>query len=142
MNKLVLAVPVLCLTVFAIAADTKTVTSRTGNCTLAVPATFTVEPMLGSASSPDKKISLTVSSPTHGLSTLAEVEETAPTVYKDDKVTKKTASEFEMEGKSITGKPNVYRAIPAGAKVCIVEVMYESGTAADARAIAETMKAK
>src|SRR5947209_19975563 len=142
MKKLIVPCCVLVLWLFASAADTKTVTSRTGNCTLTVPSAWTVEPTIGSAHSADKKVSLVVSSPTHGLNSLAEVEETAPTIYKDDKVTKKTSSEFEMEGNSITGKPNVYRAIPAGGKVCIVEIMYESGTAADARAIVETMKAK
>ncbi len=126
----------------ATAADTKTVTSRTGNCTLTIPSDWNFEQLVSTAQSPDKKITVTVTSPTHGLSTIAEVEETAPSVYKDDKVTKKTSSEFEMEGKSVTGKPNVYRAIPAGAKVCIAEIMYESGTAADARAIIETLKAK
>ncbi len=132
----------LCIPVIATAADTKTVTSRTGNCTLAIPSDWNFEQLVSTAQSPDKKITVTVTSPSHGLSTLAEVEQTAPSVYKDDKVTKKTSSEFEMEGKSVTGKPNVYRAIPAGAKVCIAEIMYESGTAADARAIIETMKAK
>jgi hypothetical protein len=141
MKRLLFAVSFLALSVAASAA-TKSVVSRAGNCTVSVPDSWTVEPTIGAAHSPDNKISLVVTSPTHGLNTLAEVEETAPTVYKDDKTTKKSSSEFEMEGKSITGKPNVYRAIPAGGKVCIVELMYESGTADDARAIVETMKAK
>lgn len=142
MNKLFLGFCLLCISLFAAATDTKTITSHTGNCALSVPESWTVQPAIGSAQSPDKSISVVVSSPTHGLSTLSEVEETAPTVYKNDKVTKKSSSEFEMEGKSLTGKPNVYRAIPAGAKVCIAEVMYESGSADDAKAILETMKAK
>ncbi len=142
MTKLLPSLCVVCLSIFASAADTHTVTSRTGNCSVSVPANWAVESMIGGAHSPDKKISIVVSSPTHGLNTLAEVEETAPTVYKDDKVTKKSASEFEMEGTSMNGKPNVYRAIPAGAKVCIAEVVYESGTSAEAKAIVETMKAK
>jgi hypothetical protein len=142
MKKLIVPFSLLALSLFANAADTKSVTSRTGNCTMTVPSTWTVEPLVGGAHSADNKVSLVVSSPTHGLSTLAEVEEIAPTVYKDDQVTKKSSSEFEMEGKSITGKPNVYRAIPAGAKVCIAEIMYESGSAADAKAIVETLKAK
>jgi len=141
MTKLFFVV-LLSTTLIATAADTKTLSSRTGNCTLSVPSAWNVEPSMGTAEAADKKMTVTVSSPSHGLSTLTDVEETAPTVYKDDKVTKKTSSEFEMEGKSITGKPNVYRAIPAGAKVCIAEVVYESGSVNDARALVQTMKAK
>ena len=132
----------LCVSLFATAGDTKTLNSHSGNCTLSVPAGWSVESLVGSAQSPDKKISVVVSSPNHGLNSLAEVEEMAPTIYKDDKATKKSSSEFEMEGKSMNGKPNVYRAIPAGAHVCIAEITYESGTDADARAILETMKSK
>jgi hypothetical protein len=62
-------------------------------------------------------------------------------VYPNDKVTKSTAAEFQMEGLSMNNKPNVYRGIQLAGKVCIVEVIYESGTAADARAIAESLKA-
>ncbi len=142
MTRFFLAVSVLCLTLFATAADTKTVTSHSGNCTVTVPSSWTVEPNIGSAQNADKTISVVVTSPSHGLNSLDEVESMAPTIYKDDKITKKSGSEFEMEGKSITGKPNVYRAIPANGKVCIVEIMYTSGTAEDARAIVETMKAK
>lgn len=40
------------------------------------------------------------------------------------------------------GKPNVYRAIPAGDQLCIAEVVYESGSLADARQIIETLKAE
>ena len=142
MKKLFLAVCLLSVSLVAVAADTKTVTSHSGNCTLSVPANWTVESLVGGAHSPDNKISVVVSSPTHGLNSLADVEQTAPTVYTNDKVTKKSSSEFEMEGKSMNGKPNVYRAIPAGAHVCIAEITYESGSAADAKAIVETMKAK
>ncbi|HEY1678110.1 MAG TPA: hypothetical protein VGG04_10415 [Candidatus Sulfotelmatobacter sp.] len=126
----------------ASAADTKPVVNRDGNCTLSVPSEWSVESTMGMAFSPDKKVSAVVSSPKHGMATMAEVEETAPTIYKDDKVTKKSASEFEMEGTSGNGKPNFYRAVPAGAKICIAEVQYESGTPADAKAIIETLKAK
>ena len=81
-----------------------------------------------------------MSSPKHGLASLAQVHQLAPTVYKDDKVTKDTATEFMMEGKSINGKPNVYRAVPAGEKVCIVDVQYDNGDAASAKAIAQSLK--
>ena len=142
MKKLSLTLCLVSMSLFAAAADTKTVTSHSGNCTVSVPSNWEVEALVGGAHSPDKKMSVVVSSPTHGLNSLAEVQQMAPTIYKDDKVTKKSSSEFEMEGKSLNGKPNVYRAIPAGAHVCIGEIMYESGTADDAKAILETMKAK
>lgn len=142
MTKLFLLLCCISISIATSAADTQTVTSRSGNCSVSVPANWTVEAMIGGAHSPDKKTSIVVSSPTHGLSTLAEVEQTAPTVYTNDKVTKKSSSEFEMEGKSITGKPNVYRAIPAGSKVCIAEITYEGDSSAEAKAIVETMKAK
>jgi hypothetical protein len=142
MIKYFLASSLLCFAVHAVAADTKTVTSHSGTCTVSVPGSWTVDPTIGSAHNADNTISLVVTSPSHGLNSLSDVETMAPTIYKNDSVTKKSGSEFEMEGKSITGKPNVYRAIPAGGKVCIVEIMYTSGTAEEARAIVETMKAK
>lgn len=126
----------------ATAADTKPVVNRDGNCVVSVPSNWTVDSTFGSGTSPDKKVSIIVSSPKHGLATLSDAEELAPTMYKDDRVTKKSASEFEMEGKSISGKPNFYRAVPAGAKICIAEITYESGAPNDAKAIIETLKAK
>jgi hypothetical protein len=126
----------------AIAADTKPVVNRDGNCAVSVPADWSVEAALGMAKSPDKKVSVVVSSPKSGMVSMNQVEETAPTIYKDDKVTKKSGSEFEMEGQSGNGKPNFYRAVPAGARVCIAEVQYESGEPADAKAIIQTLKAK
>ena len=72
--------------------------------------------------SPDKKMSIIVSSPKRGLVSIAQVQQMAPAIYPDDKVTKSSTTEFEMEGKSTSGKPNVYRAVPAGARVCIAEI--------------------
>lgn len=141
MKKLTLIVFLL-TAMCATAADTKPVVNRDGNCVVSVPSNWTVDSTLGSGASPDKKVSLVVSSPKHGLSTLDQVEQLAPTMYKDDKVTKQSGSEFEMEGKSMSGKPNFYRAVPAGAKICIAEITYESGSPADAKAIIETLKAK
>jgi hypothetical protein len=109
---------------------------------VSVPSSWTVEPNIGVASSADKKNSIIVSSPIHGLSTLADVEQLASTVYKNDKVTKSSGSEFEMEGMNGTDKPNFRRSIPAGAKVCFAEITYQSGTPAEAKAIVETLKAK
>jgi hypothetical protein len=124
----------------AFCGDTQPLNDRTGTCTLMVPANWSVTAAFGSAQSADKKVTVVVSSPTHGLTSLDDVNKNAPTLYPDDKVTKNSSSEFEMEGANQAGKPNVYRAIPAGGKLCIVEVVYQSGAAADAKAIVESMK--
>ena len=131
----------LSLTLVASAAD-QSVVNHDGNCMVTVPAGWSVETLIGMAKSPDKKISIVVSSPKHGMATMDMVEQMAPTMYQDDKVTKKSPSEFEMEGKSGNGKPNFYRAVPAGDKICTAEIQYESGTPAAAKAIIETLKAK
>jgi len=140
MNKTGAILCLLTITLSVSAADTKQAKNLDGNCSISVPANWSTD-SLGGAESPDKKVTLTVSSPKHGLTSLAQVHQLAPTVYKDDKVTKDTASEFMMEGKSINGKPNVYRAVPAGDKVCIVDVQYENNDAAAAKAIAQSLKA-
>jgi hypothetical protein len=122
------------------AAD-KTIQNRDGSCLISVPANWTGTELPGIASSPDKQLSAAVSSPKM-VDSFTELKQTAQSVYKDSKVTKNSATEFEMEGQSITGKPDVYRAIPAnGNKFCIVEVTYEGGSADAARKIAETLKA-
>jgi hypothetical protein len=139
MNKYGL-ICMLSLVIFAAAADTKPVKNPDGNCTASVPTNWTVN-ALGMATSPDKKVSLVISSPKHGLQTLAQVQQMAPNVYKEDKVTKSSPTEFEMEGNSISGKPNVYRAVPAGDKVCIAEITYENGNVATARSTVGTLKA-
>jgi hypothetical protein len=47
-----------------------------------------------------------------------------------------------MEGRSITNKPDVYRAFPlVAAKFCIVEVIYENADVALARQLVQTLKA-
>jgi len=140
MNKTGAILCLLTISLSVSAADTKLAKNPDGNCSISVPANWSTD-SLGGAESPDKKVTLTVSSPKHGLTSLAQVHQLAPTVYKDDKVTKDTASEFMMEGKSINGKPNVYRAVPAGDKVCIVDVQYDNNDAAAAKAIAGSLKA-
>ena len=130
---------ILAVAVGAMAADTKLSKNMDGTCSVSVPANWSTD-TLGGAQSPDKKMSSTVSSPKHGLTSLAQVHQLAPTVYTQDKVTQDSATEFMMEGKGINGKPNVYRAIPAGDKVCIVEVQYDNGDAAGAKAIAASLK--
>ena len=130
----------LCLPCITLAADNQKLTDRTSTCSVVIPANWALTPGLGIAQSPDKKTSIAVTSPGHGLNSMAQVQQIAPTIYKDDKVTKSSGSEFEMEGKSQSGKPNVYRAVPAGARVCIAEITYDSGSPAEARSIVETLK--
>ena len=131
---------ILAAALYTVAADTKLAKNMDGNCSVSVPSSWSVD-SLGGGQSPDKKMTSTVSSPKHGLSSLLQVHELAPTVYTQDKVTQDSGSEFVMEGKGINGKPNVYRAVPAGDKVCIVEVQYDNGDAAGAKAIAASLKA-
>jgi len=46
-----------------------------------------------------------------------------------------------MEGQSLGGKPNVYRAIPvSGNRFCLADVTYTGGAVEEARRIARTMK--
>ena len=122
-----------------LAAD-KTVTSRDSICQISVPADWVSEALPGLAHSSDKKMTVAVSSP-RMIDSFAQLKQNARNVYKESKVTKDSGSEFEMEGKSMGGKPDVYRAIPAsGGKFCIAEVTYQSGTADDAKRIVETLK--
>jgi len=121
------------------AADGVPVTSHNGACQVTVPANWQVSKMFGSANSPDNKANVSVTSPLHS-SSLDDLKQTAKMLYTNDKVTKDSATEFQMEGLSMNNKPNVYRGIQLPGKVCIVEVIYESGTLADARAIAATLK--
>jgi hypothetical protein len=136
---------VLVLAVFVVSAAlsaqaTKTVTSHNGVCQVTVPASWQVNAMFGSAKSADKKVSVSLSSPIHSTS-LHETTQSASMMYPGDKVVKSTAGEFQMEGVSMNNKPNVYRGIQLPGKVCIVEVIYEAGTADDARRIALSLKA-
>jgi hypothetical protein len=118
----------------------KPVTSHDGSCQVTVPADWSVTANFGIANSADKSMSLAVSSP-RSSPTLAEVKQTAQSIYTDDKVVKDSASEFQMEGKSGNGKPNVYRGIQIPGKVCLVEVMYTNDATDEARKIAESLKA-
>jgi len=131
---------ILAVALCAVAADTKLAKNIDGNCSVSVPANWSID-SLGGGQSPDEKMTSTVSSPKHGLTSLAQVHQLAPTVYSQDKVMQDSGSEFVMEGNGINGKPNVYRAVPAGDKVCIVEVQYDNGDAAGAKAIAASLKA-
>ena len=121
-------------------AQDKTVTTRDGSCQATIPASWVVGSFPGSAGSADKKSSIIISSPKY--SSFATLKDNARKVYANDKMTKDSPTEFEMEGKTDNGKPNVYRGVAARTKLCIGEVIYESGTAGDARKILSTLKAK
>jgi hypothetical protein len=109
-------------------ADGKTITTRDGVCQVTVPSTWVIGSVGSMADSPDKKVSAIVSAPKM-VDSFAEAKQTAKSVYKNSKVVKDSATEFEMEGKSITDKPDIYRLIPvAGNKFCIAGVQYQSGT--------------
>ena len=140
MNKSGLIVCLLLTALCASAADTKIVKNPEGNCAISVPANWTTG-ALGNAESPDKKMAIIVSSPKRGLTSITQVQQLAPGIYPSDKVTKSSTTEFEMEGKSTSGKPNVYRAVPAGARVCIAEITYENNATDNARSIIGTLKA-
>jgi len=142
MKNICLISCLLLIALTATAADTKTATSPEGKCAVTVPLTWTTDG-LGGVNSPDNKISAIVRSPKHGLTSLADVKQMASGIYKGDKVTKDSTSDFQMEGKSLNGKPNFYRAIPAGAQLCILEVTYENpASASEAKALIDSLKAK
>lgn len=132
---------IVAATVVSVSAQgEKPIVSRDGGCQVAVPAAWTVTALLASGTSPDKTTSVTVASPKM-IDSFAELKQLAQTTYKQSKVTKDSATEFEMEGQSITGKPDVYRAVPASAgKFCTAEVIYAGGSADGARKVAESLK--
>jgi hypothetical protein len=141
MYKSGLIVCIFAVVVSAHAADTKLVKNTEGNCSISVPSNWTAG-NLGNANSPDKKMSIIVSSPKRGLVSIEQVQRMAPGIYPGDKVTKSSTTEFEMEGKSTSGKPNVYRAVPTGGRVCIAEITYENSKTADARTVIGSLKAE
>ncbi|MGD0789822.1 MAG: hypothetical protein ABR898_17750 [Terracidiphilus sp.] len=139
MKSVFLALAILTANPVLFAQAGKPVTSHHGACQVTVPTSWSVSGMFGIANSPDNKVSVAVTSPIRTTS-LDETKQMAPMVYPNDKVTKSTAAEFQMEGLSMNNKPNVYRGIQLTGKVCLVEVIYESGTVDDARTIAATLK--
>lgn len=115
-------------------AQGKPVVSHNGACQVTVPGDWVQVGSFGIANSADKSMTVAVSSPSMSP-TLAQVKENAPKLYPEDQVVKDTSSEFQMEGKSGNGKPNVYRGVQLPGKVCLAEVTYTSGTVEDARKI-------
>jgi hypothetical protein len=141
MNKIAFLTTALLAATAISAADTKPINSRDGACQITVPTDWTPGALGGTADAPDRKSSAAVSSP-KAIDSFDQLKQTAQSIYRGSQVTKDSAKEFEMEGKSITGKPNIYRAIPiAGGKFCASEVMYENSDAAQARKVAETLSA-
>lgn len=141
MNKIAVVGTALLIGFAVSAADTKVIKSRDGGCQITVPGDWTPGALGGTADAPDQKVSAAVSSPKM-IDSFDQLKATAQTIYRGSKVTKDSSTEFEMEGKSISNKPNVYRAIPiSGGKFCITEVMYESGTVEQARKLAATLSA-
>jgi hypothetical protein len=123
------------------AAGSKAIKSRDGGCQILVPSDWTPGALGGTSDAPDRKSSAAVSSP-KAIDSFDQLKHIAQSIYRGSKVTQDSTTEFEMEGQSITGKPNVYRAIPVpGGKFCASEVMYENGDAAQARNLAETLSA-
>lgn len=139
MIKIVIVIA-LAVAGFVSGAGEKSIVNREGNCRLSVPANWDVSQLSGLASAPDKSFSVAMSSP-RIVESFAQLKENARKIYKDSKVTKDSGSEYELEGKSMGGKPNVYRAIPtASNRFCIVEVTYQGSGAGEARRIAGTLK--
>ena len=122
-------------------ADTTSLRSRDGNCQVSVPADWSLGQLPGTAESSDKQLIVTITSP-RSLDSFSDLKQTAKFVYKGSKVTRDSATDFVLEGQSVTGKPDVYHAISIGSsRYCIVEVVYESGSPEPARAITQTLKA-
>ncbi len=125
--KKIIVLAILALFTSSLWAADKVIKSRDGNCQISIPSDWSASEIPGFANSPDKQLTVAMSSPKM-VDSFSELKQTAHSVYKDSRVTKDSATEFEMEGMSQTGKPDVYRGIPAGGKVfCIVEVTYKSG---------------
>jgi hypothetical protein len=137
----VLAVALMVVASPLAAGTDKIIKSGNGSCQLSVPADWALGSLPGMANSPDKKMSVVVGSPKM-IDSFTELKKTARTTYANSKVTKDTASEYEMEGRSITDKPDVYRAVAvSGSTFCIAEVMFTGAPSDDGRKIVETLKA-
>jgi len=138
-----LALVLLCIPALALADEarneTRKLSSYDGACTVTVPSAWKADS--SSSTSPDKRLSATVSHP-KAMDKFDDVKTAGKSLYKG-KVTKDSATELEIEGPSaLNEKPSVYRAIASGKTFCLVEVDYESGTVDDARKIAHTLTGK
>src|SRR3954465_15353208 len=96
---------VFCLLMISLCATSATLKSRDGLCQVTAPTGWTDGALPGSATSADSKTSLTASSP-NMIKSFDDLKKTAQAIYKNNKVTHNSGTEFEMEGKSTTGKPD------------------------------------
>ena len=123
------------------ASDVQILTSRDGTCQITVPGDWAAGETGGTSDSPDGKMSAAVSAP-KSVDSFEDLKRRAQAIYGRSKVTRDSATVFEMEGKSITNRPNVYRAVALrGNKFCVSEVMYDGDTVEQARKIAATVAA-
>jgi hypothetical protein len=137
MSKLVVLFVSLLVTGTAGADGARTVTSAGGKCSVALPVEWSATGAV--AQSKDKKVSVAVAQP-KAKGSFAELKQSLKKDVKDAKVIKDTDSELELEGKAIDGRPNVYRAISAGADVfCAAEARYDGGGLDVARAVVRTL---
>src|SRR5579864_3880561 len=83
-----------------LADDSKAIKTRDGKCQAAVPASWNVGMITSMATSSNPKMNAIVSSPLR--STFDAVKQNAQKLYTNDKVTKDSATEFQMEGKSMS----------------------------------------
>lgn len=127
----------LLLPALAAADATKVAVSAGGKCAVALPADWTVTGAV--AQSKDKTVSVAVAQP-KAKSSFTDLKVTLKQEVKDAKVVKDSDKELEIEGKAVNGKPNVYRAIVAGAGVfCAAEARYDGGSASIARTVVHTL---
>lgn len=122
------------------AGEAKVLKNHIGTCQVTIPEDWVIGKFVG-ATSADGKTSVVVSAPT-AQDSFDDLKQTAKSVYPESKVTKSTATDFWMEGKSQNGTPDVYRGIvSAPGSYCIAEAVYKTGHAAQSKAIVATLQA-
>ena len=140
MRKITLSLATVALLCATAQGADKTIKQR--GCELSVPENWKVESKGGEATSPDKKLTAVVGQMGFAsVDSFADAKTIAKGANEGNKVTKESATELELEGESMMGRPHVYRVIPMGPKAfCAGEVMYSGATVQDARKIARTLK--
>lgn len=138
-HRVVLALLVV-VSSLAFANAPRNVADLEGLCQVTVPADWqvmrSVQPFYEWLLVSNGHMTMTVNS---ARITLDTAKELAKPIYKNPKITKDTADEFEME---VT--PNqIFRAIPAGSKgICSAQVSYSPGSIDDARKVVRTLARK
>jgi hypothetical protein len=103
MNKVIwLGMAIVAAGSMAWAEDGKKIVNLEGSCQVAVPANWDVGSTECYGNPPDKKATVAVSSPRR-TTNFDSLKQTARDIYKSDKVTRNSASGFQMEGESIAG---------------------------------------